>query len=91
MMEDQYILIKRAKVLLDRLERLSADSSWAHRASGLRGSILRILESQEFYQKEEGIIPLESLLKQGFDLLTKAAREIPDFENFQERNSSMDV
>ena len=83
-MENRLIQEKRAKVLLNRLERLSADSSWAHRASGLRGSIIRFLDNPEINQSEKGIISLESLLKQGFDLLTKAAKEIPDFENDNE-------
>ena len=80
-MDDHLIRIKRARVLLSRLERLSADSSWAHRASGLRGSIIRILNNPEKQHEDKGIITLENLLKQGFDLLTKAAHEIPDFEN----------
>jgi hypothetical protein len=32
------------KLLIDRLEHLSADSTYAHRASGLRGSLLRALD-----------------------------------------------
>ncbi len=75
------IRVKRARILLSRLERLSADSSWAHRASGLRGSIIRILNNQDVLSGDEGIITLEILLKQGFDLLTRAAKEIPDCEN----------
>lgn len=33
--------------LLARLERISADSCWAHRASEARGSLLRVLERLE--------------------------------------------
>ena len=80
-MDGQVSIVKRARMLLSRLERLSADSMWAHRASGLRGSILRILKNQEMLNGDEGIITLEILLEQGFDLLTKAAKEIPDYEN----------
>jgi hypothetical protein len=80
-MDDHLIRVKRARILLNRLERLSADSSWAHRASGLRGSIIRILNNQDVLSGDEGIITLEILLKQGFDLLTRAAKEIPDCEN----------
>jgi hypothetical protein len=80
-MDDHLIRVKRARILLSRLERLSADSSWAHRASGLRGSIIRILNNQDVLSGDEGIITLEILLKQGFDLLTRAAKEIPDCEN----------
>lgn len=32
------------RMLTDRLERISADSVWAHRASGVRGALLRILD-----------------------------------------------
>jgi len=32
------------RMLTDRLERISADSVWAHRASGLRGALLRTLD-----------------------------------------------
>jgi hypothetical protein len=34
------------RILTDRLERISADSVWAHRASGIRGSLLRILDGE---------------------------------------------
>lgn len=34
-------------MLTERLERISADSVWAHRASGVRGSLLRMLEEGE--------------------------------------------
>ena len=37
-------LLKR---LVDRLERLSADSTYAHQASGLRGTLLRYIERIE--------------------------------------------
>jgi hypothetical protein len=32
------------RMLSDRLERISADSVWAHRASGVRGALLRTLD-----------------------------------------------
>ena len=32
------------RLLPTRLERISADSYWAHRVSGVRGSLLRITE-----------------------------------------------
>src|SRR5687768_5616984 len=34
-------------LLLARLERISADSYWAHRASGVRGALIRIMEESE--------------------------------------------
>jgi len=63
------------KILLLRLERISADSVVAHRASGVRGAMLRLLD--EF---ENGITPspqqLKRLTDMGNILLQKAAREI---------------
>lgn len=35
------------RMLTERLERISADSVWAHRASGVRGSLLRLLDEGE--------------------------------------------
>lgn len=68
-------LIKR---LIDRLEHLSADSTYAHRASGLRGSLLRHLEriekdsgSSHDEQKE-----LSQLMEEGFGILNLAAKDM---------------
>ncbi len=36
--------LKLIQMLSERLERISADSVWAHRASGVRGALLRILD-----------------------------------------------
>ena len=62
------------RLLLARLERISVDSYWAHRASGIRGSLLRALERLEVghpYQKSR----LDALMAKGFDILEKAAME----------------
>lgn len=62
------------RLLLARLERISVDSYWAHRASGIRGSLLRALEKLEAgrpLQKSK----LNSLIARGFDILEKAAIE----------------
>jgi len=68
------------RLLIARLERLSADSYWAHRASGLRGSLLRCLETIEISGYQEQSTPeiehLDALVKDGFEMLTNAAREI---------------
>lgn len=72
-------LARQARILLDRLERLSADSTWAHQASGLRGSLIRCLN--QFNEESVDLGYLEELLARGFDILTKAAREIPDQES----------
>jgi hypothetical protein len=60
------------QMLADRLERISVDSYWAHRASGLRGSLIR---SQEKIQAGHSVPYVDSLLDIGFDILEKAARE----------------
>ena len=65
------------RLLTARLERLSADSLWARRASGARGALLRALEAAEAGEE----IPhdhLEKLITASFDVLEHAAREIPD-------------
>lgn len=60
--------------LLSRLERISADSSVAYRASGVRGAMLRVVE------KLETGLPVSSqvvrlLIESGYSLLEKAAEE----------------
>jgi hypothetical protein len=72
-MDDQYYeLVKR---LVDRLERLSADSTYAHQASGLRGALLRYIE-----QIEIGTVvnyaDLDQQVEYGFEFLSLAAKEI---------------
>jgi len=64
---DQQELIK---MLIARLERLSADSYWAHQASGVRGSLLRLMENDELISSQAAL-----LLEKGFDFMEKAARE----------------
>ena len=66
-MIDQQELIK---MLIARLERLSADSYWAHQASGVRGSLLRLMENDELISSQAAL-----LLEKGFDFLEKAAKE----------------
>lgn len=72
-------VIAQARLLVARLERLSADSFWAHRASGIRGALLRGIEQVE---KRPGSGPamnrLERLAEQGHQVLTNAAREIEE-------------
>lgn len=57
-------------LLIARLERLSADSYWAHQASGVRGSLLRWVEGGD-----DSHCLLEGLIEWGFEVLEKAARE----------------
>jgi hypothetical protein len=70
------------ELLITRLERLSADSTWAHRASGLRGSLLRYQEKATKSPGSDIILTaqemdrLERLMQAGFSILEKAALEI---------------
>ena len=61
-------------MLTERLERISADSVWAHRASGVRGSLLRLLE-----EGEKGLPPdpktLSLVVTRALYILTQAARQ----------------
>ena len=71
--------IEQAVMLVQRLERLSADSTWAHLASGMRGAILRCIgrlesggESAEAAERTH----LKTLVMKGFELLENAALEL---------------
>jgi hypothetical protein len=84
---EDYFLMEEARMLIGRLERLSADSLWARRASGCRGAILKLLDEEGVLQP--GSLPigenfpterLKLLMAKGYELLERAAREIPDFE-----------
>jgi len=62
------------RLLLARLERISADSVWAHRASGVRGRLLSELEKIETNHH----IPTDEtykLIDVSFHILEKAVRE----------------
>jgi hypothetical protein len=71
--------IELLRLLVSRLERLSADSRWARRASGLRGNIVKVLEEAESGK----VTPdrLELLITRSFEILREAAHEIPDVES----------
>ena len=61
-------------LLLARLERISVDSPLAHRASGLRGTLMR------FHERFEAGLPVDRravrrLIEQGFRILEEAAKE----------------
>ncbi len=66
--------IQLIKLLLARLERVSVDSYWAHRASGVRGALLRMLEKLEAGQAVDGAM-LKRLTDIGFQILERAAKE----------------
>lgn len=62
-----------AKILLDRLERISADSGWAHQASGVRASLAKAIS-----REDPDLELLFPLLELGFQILENAAGEIPE-------------
>ena len=64
--------------LIDRLEHLSADSTYAHRASGLRGSLLRYVERIEAGNRlnSDDQAQLNQLVEHGFEILILSAKEI---------------
>lgn len=66
--------IKLIRLLLERLERVSVDSYWAHRASGIRGGLLKHLEELE-KGEPAGQASTALLISSAFDILTRAARE----------------
>ena len=74
--------IELGHMLVARLEKLSPDSRWARRASGVRGNLLKLLdELQEQMNQGQAVqspdmLRLESLINFGFFILEKAAREI---------------
>lgn len=70
-------LIALARLLAARLERLSADSIWARRASGLRGNLLKTLDALESGSDPHATARLEPIIHLGFEMLAAAAREIP--------------
>lgn len=74
-----------ARMVTQRLERLSADSAWAHISSGYRGSLIKTIDRLERLPElesasTEDIALLDYLIDKGLDLLAKAAREMGDPE-----------
>jgi hypothetical protein len=71
--------VELLRLLTSRLERLSVDSIWARRASGLRGSLVKAIENVDagYHPTVEH---LDMLIERSFEILRNAAREIPDAE-----------
>jgi CDP-diacylglycerol pyrophosphatase len=81
--DDLEILLKRADIALHYLERLSADSIWAHRASGLRGSLYQALQVTEAERNDEFFLRLKERVELAYWMLKNAAMEIPDPEDWR--------
>ncbi|NWF63295.1 MAG: hypothetical protein HXY38_03220 [Chloroflexi bacterium] len=71
-MDDNLLAI--LQFLLSRLERISADSSVAYRASGVRGSMLRMVEKLEAGRSVSSQ-DVKRLVDSAYYLLEKAAEE----------------
>jgi hypothetical protein len=70
--------LEEARRLLSRLERMSVDSSWARRASGTRGGLIKLIEEMETgcatgpaFQAR-----LDVTVERAYTLLVRAAREL---------------
>ena len=66
--------LRTLQFLLSRLERISADSAVAYRASGVRGAMLRVVEKLEEDKPVSGQ-DVKRLTDRAYLLLQKAARE----------------
>lgn len=78
--------LETLRFLISRLERLSADSFWAHRASGLRGTLLRLLvdlESGNLPDSQGTWQMVNPLITQAYWMLANAAREIRVPDEYQ--------
>ena len=78
---DQFQLLR---LLTSRLERLSVDSHWARRANGLRGNIVKVLEEADSGHSVSSD-RVDLLTDAAFDILRRAAQDIPDLEEFLKR------
>ena len=76
--------IELLRLLAKRLERLSVDSLWARRASGLRGNIIKILAEIDAGGDVESE-RLSLLIDRAFEVLKHAAQEIPDVDEIRKR------
>lgn len=76
--------IELLRLLAERLERLSVDSLWARRASGLRGNIIKVLEEFDSGQEIEHA-RLRPLIERAFEVLRHAAQEIPDIDEIMKK------
>ena len=62
------------RLLLARLERISVDSYLAHRASGVRGALTKLLGQLEMGETIDAA-SLQTNLSVGFEVLERAAEE----------------
>ena len=70
---DQDPSLNLIRLLLIRLERISVDSYWAHRASGVRGALIRALDDLE-NERSISTLKVGRLIQMGFTILETAIR-----------------
>ncbi len=70
---------KKLSELIRRLEHISADSIWAHRASGVRRSLVRWQEKLHSGEEMDAV-QSRALLEAAYRILEEAAKEIPPDE-----------
>lgn len=74
-------------LLLERLERIHADSIWAHQASGVRGALMKMIQQMEAgHQTDQSA--MMSLVSYGFQILEKAAREKTSLSSSSQKENS---
>jgi len=81
-MKESEQLYEQARLISQRLERISVDSIWARRSSGHRGALLQWTERLEGMKMKGGIelepeetARLKALVDMGYKLMEKAALE----------------
>lgn len=83
-------VLQAGRLLTYRLARLSVDSIWARRSSGLRGSLLKeierleTLQAQDVLLSDEDLEHLDELIQRGFKIIEAAAREIRTVEDLED-------
>ena len=73
-MEDPQSNTQLIQMLLSRLERISSDSYWAHRASGVRGALLALQQSLEENRPVEPF-QMREQIHSGFEILARAGKK----------------
>lgn len=83
-MKNMQLIVSQMKLLTERLSKLSPDSIWARRASGVRGALLKLLPELEAVLKDDEPVEgslytdlekVEYLLDRGYEFLERAAQE----------------
>ncbi len=75
--------VEFVQLLLSRLERISVDSYWAHRASGVRGALLKITDEPDMINDYQ--THMDELITSAFKILTHAAKEKDRFRENSDR------